>query len=980
MSLDQSIRFGRYQLHPAQGLMRGKREIRLTPKSLRVLCVLAARSGQVVSKEELFRAAWPKSAVTDATLISCIQELRKALNDDARSPSYIETVHRRGFRFLPPTSVHAEPVVERNLPPAARAHLGHIVGRNVPMRRMNEALASACEAYRQVVFVSGGPGIGKTALVDLFQSQACAPCEFVFARADCVQHIGPGEAYQPLLEIIARLARLNVRDDLIRALRQVAPLWLAQLPALQARIDADALQRRIAGATAERMLRELTDLIESVAERAPVVLCIEDLHWSDVSTLDWLACFARRTERTRTLIICTYRPGESLLADSLANDLRVRGLCSHIELAPLDESATIAYATQRFPPVEGSEAALERLARAVHQRTEGHPLFIVSVLSDLVSRSELMSRNERWIVSEQLDTRELCLPLDLQRAIERQLSRLDAEQRRILEVACVVGLIVPAALVAAGADVSSGEAERTLTDLARRGAFVREARVTEWPDGTVSATFEFMHALYAEVLREQLSAGRRAALHRAVGLRIEAALGVQAAQSAAELAMHFDFGRDVQRAIRYHEQAAQNNLRRNAHPSAQQHFQRALLLLQQLPECDTRDELEINLCIGSGNVLMQTQGWATADVQAAYTRAHELCRKRGATQRLFPALWNLWVFNAARGDLHEAHRIATQLRKIACDSGDDASLLQAHHANWATLYSIGDLRGSISHADDGIRLYSIDQSDAGNLEYGSHDCGVCARMFSARSLVLFGRTHTAAQRADEAIALANRLAHPFTQAFALAHAAAIHLELGNATLGRDYGKAALTMAKEWRFNLIEGWASCYLGASLVELDEIAEGVSLIRRGIEQARATGSEMFQPHLLGLLAAAQLRNGCFDVGLRIVQEALAMSERTGERFYVAELHRLKGKLHLATSREQESCSLAEQELSKALAVARTQHALLPALRAAAALSRLWASIGMTEKAGQILNLTYAEMTSGLDESELVGSRSLLTVIGKS
>lgn len=943
--LRETLCFGRYRLHPTQGLTRGKREIRITPKSLGVLRALAERPGQIVSKEELFRAVWPTTAVTDATLTSCIKELRQALNDDAQAPRYIETIHRRGFRFLASTLPLIPSLADRATSVLSVPGLEHIVGRAAPLDQLEHAFVRATQGRRQIVFVSGEPGIGKTALAELTRHRIATKSECVIARAECVQHYGPGEAYQPLLEILARLCRSPVRQELLRALRRCAPLWLAQLPALQTSSDARFLEQRIVGATSERMLRELTDAIEALSERTPLVLLIEDLHWADPSTLDWIASFARRPESARVLIVGTYRPGESTaingLPDRLVNELHARHFCELIELAPLGEDVVVQYIVQRFPPIAGGEQAMQALARTVHQRTEGTPLFFVNVLDELIARSTLATDGGYWRVQKEISADEALLPPDLRRTIEQQISRVADDVRCLLDAACIVGNRFPAAAVAAGANIAADEAERKLSELARRRTLLRDAGSTEWPDGTVCATFEFAHALYADVLRDLLAPGRRTTLHRAVGLRLEAAFGVHAPQVAAELAMHFDSGLDLPRAIRFHEHAARNNLRLNAHEGARQHFRRALELLDGLEASSMRDELEINLRIGLGNVVMQTGGWAAAEVRAAYTRASELCHKHGATQRLFPALWNLWVFNAASGSLEQAHRLAVQLREIASSSNDPASMLQAHHANWATLYSLGDLAGCAAQASDGLRLYPADHVNGSDLEYGSHDCGVCARMFGARTLALSGKADAAARQVDDGLALAERLAHPFTQAFALTHAAAIHLELDDAVKCRDYGNAARAIASEWHFSLLDAWAACYVGASMVKLDEPAQGIAMIHQGIESARATGSEMFQSHLLGLLAEAQLRTRAIDEGLRCVEEAFAVSTRTGERFYVAELHRIKGELCLARNDSQsggdEFRLLADQELRAALSIANSQQALLLAQRAALALARL-------------------------------------------
>lgn len=944
----ETICFDRYRLHPTQGLLLGKGEIRITPKALGVLHVLAQRPGQIVSKAELFRLVWPRTTVTDATLTSCIKELRKALNDNARAPRFIETVHRRGFRFLPTSAAlrHGEELLA---PFSKDAGPAEIVGRESELRQLTTSLTRALAGRRQVVFVSGEAGIGKSTLVDFLLRTVVAVHGCATARGECVQHYGGSEAYQPLLEMLTRLARQPIRVELVRALQSCAPLWLAQLPALQTPEDFQSLQRRTAGGTPQRMLRELTDVIEALSIHVPLVLCIEDVHWADPATLDWIGSFARRPEPARVLLLATCRPGQHAEADArsdrLVKELQARDVCELVELSSLDEEAVATYVVRRFPPHAAASGSLLRLARTVHKRTEGNPLFVVSILQELVARGALAKSDAHWHVSREVSSDEAVLPPDLRRMIDQQLTRLSVNERTLLDAACILTLRFSAAAVAAGAGVSVSEAEARLTELARRRTLLRKSGSTEWPDGTLCATFEFVHALYAESLRLQLPPARCTELHRAVGLRLEAAYGRHAPQIAAELAVHFDSGRDWPRAIRFQEHAAHNNLRRSAHATAQQHFTRALQILEHLDHSMSRDEMEINLQIGLGNVLMQTGGWAAGDVQAAYARAAQLCRKRDTNRRFFPALWNLWVFNAARGDLQQAHALCSQLHQLAARSGDPLATIQAHHASWSTLYSLGDLTGCVAHAREGLNLDHCDLGGESDLEYGGHDCRVCARMFSARASALLGHADTALRLAEDGVKLAEQLAHPFTKGFALTHAAAIHLELDQPEKCREQGEAARKLAEEWQFRLLSAWAACYVGAARVQLSDPTGGLALIRKGIEDARVTGSEMFQSHLLGLRAAAELRNGGVDAGLDSVNEALATSARTGEQFYLADLHRIKAELHLARGADVRESRLAKSQLMQARSVATNQGAMSPARRIADSAKRLIAELDVCD-----------------------------------
>jgi DNA-binding winged helix-turn-helix (wHTH) protein/predicted ATPase len=961
----RTIRFGRYCLHPAQGLRRGKQEVRITPKSLSVLRALVERSEEIVTKDELFRMVWSDTAVSDAALTSCIQELRHALQDDARAPRFIETVHRRGFRFLVPCSADGPANGDRQIATQAARPAESLVGRDAALAQLSQASALAQAGTRQIVFMTGEPGIGKTALVEDFLSRTTEQNGWRIARADCVAGYGAGEAYRPLLEALTRLCRQEDGDDCLALLRRYAPTWLGQLPAFQSPAELSMLQRRSVGVTPDRMLRELTDALEAMSARGPITLCLEDLHWSDASTLDWIASFARRPESAAVLLLGTYRLGETATAvhspESIADDLRVKGLCTEIPLAQLSEQDVIAYIRARFPALPNSDAALARLARLVYEHTEGNPFFIVNVLSDLMARDIVVRRENGWTVREHVDARTLGIPVDIRIAIERQVDRLGDRERRLLDVASVLNGACSAAAIGAAAGEPTSEVEAALDALARRSAFVRRGPTLEWPDGTVSATFGFLHALYREVLGERTLPARRAEFHRVIGLRLEAAYRQRAPEIAAELAVHFDEARDLARAVLYHQHAAETDRRRSALNGAQQHFARALSLIERLPLSDEREERELSLQIGLGGVLMQISGWGAPAVAQAYERASELCHKRGATPHVFPALWNLWIFYSARARLDAACGLTDRLFELAHQSGEPAQLLQAHHARWSTSFLVGDLGDTDAHAREGIGLCQLDRCDPDTLAYGSHDTGVCARAHSARALALIGRPDAALAMMNEAVARARELDHPFTLAFALAHAAALHQFRREAAATREVAAAAHEMASEHCFPLLLTWSKCLLGWSLAELGEPSTGIAVLREGLRIAEATGSEVYKPHWLGLLASAEARNGLTDQARRSIDDALEVRDRQGERFYLAELYRLRGELRLAA--DASSHDLADEDFARALEIADSQGARQLFLRAATSRARLWCRLDKPADAKALVDRACAGLREGRD-----------------
>ncbi len=489
------------------------------------------------------------------------------------------------------------------------------------------------------------------------------------------------------------------------------------------------------------MLRELNDALEAATTHRPLVLCLEDLHWSDASTLDWIASFAQRPEPARLLLIGTFRPeseaGSGHPLSRVVDGLRIKRCCREISLSGMSESEVAEYVAARVPPAPGHAQDLHRLALLVHRHTGGNPLFVLNVLDDLVARGLLSERDRKWALNTDLNMITLSTPEDVRRVIGAQFERLPPTASALLEVASVAGSTFSIPTVAGAAGLAADDVEATLTGLERQHRFVRRR-------GT---RFEFDHVLYRDVLYDRIPSGRRAILHREVAEREEAGYGERACEIAAELAMHFERSGDVRRAGMYLQQAAENATSRSAFSEARMHFERALALIENEPASRDRTEREIRLWIGLGAAAMAARGWGTPEAERAYSRARVLCQEHGESPELFPALWGLWLFYWGRGPLAAAHELAQDLLRLARSRGDDGALLQAHHAAWATAFSRGDLHAACFHASEGIRLYDPHRHASIAATYGNHDAGVCARLFLARASALLGRTEDAIRTA-----------------------------------------------------------------------------------------------------------------------------------------------------------------------------------------------------------------------------------------
>jgi DNA-binding winged helix-turn-helix (wHTH) protein/predicted ATPase len=969
------IRFGDYRLDRAQGLWREDKEIRLTPKSLSVLCVLAERAGQVISKDELFQTVWPDVSVTDSALTSCVQELRHALGDDARKPRYIETLPRRGYRFREQIS---RDVRAASVPAAASAPPDSpIVGRRNAIEELLAAAALAAQGRRQVVFITGEAGIGKTTVLRAFCDRLAEAGPVRTTWGQCVQHYGVGEPYQPLLEALARLCRRPDADEVMPLVERYCPTWLAQVPALVPSERLEHLRRSAAGTTRDRMLRELIDAMEAITARERLVLWLEDLHWSDLSTLDWIAAFAQRPEPARLLLIGTFRPflasGPEHPLASVSDDLRMKGFCREIMLRGLDEASVADYVALSCPPASGQGERLRRMARRIHQHTGGNPLFVGNVIGDLIARGLLVRDGDRWNLTADVNRTELGIPDDIRRMIGRQIDRLPPEEREVLEIASVAGASCATAAIAAAAGRQLEEIESTLMTLARHNQFVRDAGTVEWPDGTISARFDFLHVLYRDVLYQRVPPARRAQLHRQVGTRTELAYGKKAPEIAAELAMHFERSGELSRVAAYLQQAAGNARARGAYGEARIHFERALALLAGEPPGAERSARELELQIGRGAVIMAARGWSAPEAAEAYSRARTLSQELGDTPRLFSALWGLWLFYWGRGPLSTAQELVQDLLDLARRHGNEAARLEAYHAAWATAFGRGDLLASCGHAAGGMSVYEPDQHASLAATYGSHDAGTCCRNFLGWALALRGRSDEARRSSRDAIDLARRLGHPFSLALTHFFAAATAQTLRDRAALQANAAAAVTVAREQDFRLVLGWALTLDGWAAVEDGRFEEGMDYLANGLAEVRATGSFQFLPYLISLKAQAHLTHGEAASGLQALDEAFSVTRMTGESFWNAELHRLKGELQLAA--DVPSADLEAQEnFGHAIDIARSQDARLLMLRASVSLGRLLRRMKRDTEARQLVSDAYAGVANGVGLTDSIEVREFL------
>ena len=512
-------------------LRRGGVRVPLRRKVFQVLVYLLEQRDRVVPRDEILAQVWPDQYVGEETLTSCVKVVRRAVGDTGRAQRVIQTVHGHGLRFVAEVTVAETAPALASTPlglfPPARPPATPLVGREAELATLARWYTTARQGTRQVGFITGDAGAGKTALVEAFLAQIAAEGPVWIGHGQCIEQYGMGEAYLPVLEALGRLCRGPAGAHFLAWLRQHAPSWLAQMPALLPVADRDAVLRLAGDTTQGRMLRELAEALEGLTTEQPLVLVLEDVHWSDAATLEWLAYVARRRDPARLLVLATYRPAEARDAAHpvhvLTQELLVRHQGAALAVGSLAAPAVARYVAGCF----GEGALVGRLAPVVYQRTQGHALFLVTMVADLQQRGVVQPGADGWELAAPLDPTAVDVPETLRHLIEQQFERLSPAEQTVVAAASVAGVEFAAAAVAAGVGAPPEDLDTQCATLARHAKFLRAQGPATWPDGTVTGRYGFRHALYQEVVYDRLPVGSRTRLHWQIGVRLEQGYGEQ---------------------------------------------------------------------------------------------------------------------------------------------------------------------------------------------------------------------------------------------------------------------------------------------------------------------------------------------------------------------------------------------------------------------------------------------------------------------
>jgi predicted ATPase len=596
---------------------------------------------------------------------------------------------------------------------------------------------------------------------------------------------------------------------------------------------------------------------------------------------------------------------------------------------------------------------------------------MVNIVEHLVQQRLLVRRAGQWTLRAREEASMARLPEEVQQLLRRRLDALPAAARRVLDVASVVGQEFAVAAVAAGAQCPVDDVEALCSELAAHAHFITDTGLTVWPDGASSGRYRFHHALYQQVLYESLGTARRAQLHHQVGVRLEAGYGAQAGEIAAQLAVHFERGGAVQRAVHYWQQAGDNAARRHAHHEAIAALTKGLAMLETLPESRERAHDELTLLLSLGELLMAAKGWGSPEVGEVYTRAHTLGHQVEEPRQRYQALQGLYRFHVIQAQLRTAGELSQQLFHLASHQPDPVLVLEGHMAVGYVAFFRGDLVTARTHLEHSLHLCET-QLPTPLLVSGGHDARVSTLIRLAPALWSLGAADQAQQRSQDALAWAQQVGHPPSLMYAELFAAIFSQQRREAVATQEHADAVMALATEHGFEhrvahgrLLKGWALAMQG-------DATAGVAHLQQGLDVVQGAGLKLYRPYLLALLAEAYGQAGQPEAGLTALAEAGTLVEATEERWWEAEVYRLQGELLLQLPLP--DVGQAEACFQQALDVARRQQAKALELRAVLCLARLWQDQGKGAVAQQLVAKIYGWFIEGFDTADLQEAKALL------
>ena len=839
--------------------------------------------------------------------------------------------------------------------------LTRFVGRAAETEALRRSLERAQAGHGQVVALVGEPGVGKSRLVHEFTRGQQTTSMLVLASGSSTHD--RSTAYLPVIELLHSYFAIDAREDARKSVEAVVGKVLSldrtlepALPALLALLELpggdpqwetlDPPLRR------HRTLDAIKRLLLRESRVQPLLLVLEDLHWTDAETQAVLDSLVESLPSVALMLLVTYRP-------EYAHAWAHRAGYTQLRVDPLPPES----AERLLEALLGSEPGLRPLKTLLIERSEGTPFFLEESVRALVETGILGGVPGARHLARALSA--VQVPATVQAILAARIDRLAPGDKRLLQAAAVIGRDVPFGLLR---DVTAEDEDDLRASVGRlqAAALLHEAGL--FPE----LEYTFTHALTHEVAYQSLLHERRRALHGRVVDAIEEAHGDRRAEHVERLAHHALRAERWHAAVPYLRQAGARAAARSATVEAVDCFTKGIEALTHLPDDGRRQRLELDLQIALGPALMIARGYGAPEVERAYERARELGRDVGEASERFAALHGLWLYHWLRGHIHEVRDLTREMLAVAEGAHDPVLRLVAHEVMGEVTVYLGEFEAARSHMTTGLAMYDPTVHCGLAFRYGGYDPPAACHVIGAHALWYLGQSDDALAWSREGLARARQLAHPPTIVFSLAHAAILHCHRRDPERTLGAADEAIAISHE---HGIGGWGDfgeILRGWALAQDGRGADGIALIHHGLAGYQAVFGELESPLWFTLLADAHRIVGEPAAGLDAVAEALRRAKAFGFHCEDAELHRLRGELLLMQGPAGED--EAERSFRRAVEIAAGQAALSLELRATVSLARLLARRGSREDARRALAGVYARSAQGLDVADVRDCRALI------
>ena len=840
---------------------------------------------------------------------------------------------------------------------------GPLVGRDMELRHLLERWELAQRGQGQAVLVSGEGGIGKSRLLSALRERISAErrvwrnihCSPFYQHStlhpiiDLIERAIDAEGSTPASDRAVALSRIlsvsDITDDTTHAL--IGSLLGLGGEHERALSDLTPVQRK------RRTLDALISWLHADAQRYPLVLVVEDLHWIDASTRELLGMLLERSVEVPMLVVLTFRP-------EFVPTWALHGQISMIALNKLTPPQVVTVAQG----ITGGKTLPARIIEEIVHRTDGVPLF-VEELTKAILASGLIEERDGALQFSSGHSTQLEVPATLRDSLTARLDRLGAA-KAVAQLASVLGRAFDYPVLRSVCELPEAELEEQL-------AALNHADIIQQSGVPPRAHYVFKHALIQEAAYDTLLKSVRQQHHRRIAdSYVERFPDV--AQSQPELvAHHYSRALMPAAAVPFWRQAGELAVARSGYEEAVGHLGEALEQIKLVPDSPARVAAELGLRVTIGPALIAGKGMAAPEMGANYARACELAETLGDSKERFAAMWGDWLYKTSKGQLIDAARRSEGLVMLSRKLGDDGYVLEAHHSRWTNFLFLGDVTVARAASLQGIQIYDRVRHRTHKHLYGGHDPGVCAYSFGANAAWATGHAKEALRLAQDAITLAKELDHSFSLALAYLASLQVLHHVHYHTAALPQAEVLIALCEKHRFPQFIGMGLALSGVSQTARGSTELGLRLIEDGLKAHRTLGPVPFSLMLLALAAEAHLQIGNNARALELLSEAIEVSEKGRVGWYRQEVLRLQTEVLLQSGQIEINEAIAR--LEHAAWLAKGQGSVALEWRAEIALARLLEQLGQSERARERLRAVCGSSSDGLDSLELIEAKSLLS-----